>query len=157
MKLQINDWEFDIDAEKTGEHSSFASREHCTCDYCENYYRTAGETYPGLKRLLGRFFLKLEGPSEMYPFEPTICLVGYRVMGKILRYGAEPIWADDVPVLPVPREGGCFFLEAGEMELPWVMETDPNEVISPANEPEFLEKMYRKLWERTAPGSPIPS
>jgi len=39
-------------------------------------------------------------------------------------------------------------LEVGEMQLPWVMHEDPDEVISPANEPEFLEKMYRKMWER---------
>ena len=39
-------------------------------------------------------------------------------------------------------------IEVGEMELPWVMEEDPDEVISPANEPEFLEKMYRKVMLR---------
>ena len=153
MFLKINDWEFDIDQEKTGEHSSFVSREHCTCDYCENYYRTVGQCYPALGKLLQRFCLKLEGPSEMYPFEPTICLVGYRVMGKIVRYGSAPIWIDHIQVLPVPREGGCFFLEVGEMELPWVMEINPEDVISPANEPEFMERMYRKLLERTIPVS----
>lgn len=148
MILKINDWEFDIDLEGTREHSSFASQDHCTCAYCENYYRTARFCYPGLKPFLARFGLDIDGPVEMYPFEPTLYLSGYRVRGKILKFGAEPIFVDGIPVSPEPREDWCFVLEVGEMMLPWVMAEHPDDVISPANEPEFLEKMYRKMWER---------
>jgi len=28
------------------------------------------------------------------------------------------------------------------------MPEDPEEVVSPANEPEFLERMYKKMWDR---------
>lgn len=157
MILKINDWEFDIDLDRTREHSSFASQDHCTCAYCENYYRTVSMCYPGLKNLLKRFGIEIDGPVEMYPFEPTIYLAGYRVFGKILRFGPEPMFADSIPVTAEPREDGFFVLEAGEMMLPWVMQEDPDEVISPANEPEFLQKMYRKMWERNLGNPFIPS
>ena len=148
MKLTVNDWEFDIDLEATKEHSSFASQDHCSCPYCENYYRTVKASYPMLSSFLKRFGLDIDGPVEMYPFEATLYLSGYRVWGRILQVGLSPMMVDGVPISAQPRENGFFLLEVGEMELPWVMVEDPDEVISPANEPEFLEKMYRKMWER---------
>lgn len=148
MVLKINDWEFDIDERKTQEHSSFIFQEHCTCGYCENYYRVVPRCCPNLESFLSRFGCTTEGPSEMYPIEPTLYLCGYRVYGKILRAGMEPIMVDGVPVSPEIREDQTFMLEIGEMMLPWVLPEDPNEVVSPANEPEFLEKMYRKLLSR---------
>ena len=66
----------------------------------------------------------------MYPFEPTICLVAYRVTGQILEYGAAPIMVDHVPVLPKPEDENQFKLEVGEIGLPWVMLEDPDEVVS---------------------------
>ncbi len=147
MKLKINDWEFDIDFERTQEHASFASYDHCTCAYCENYYRAVNLCYPSLKPFLKQFGLQLLGPVEMYPFEPTLYLAGYRVTGKILRYGIAPLMIDGIPVSAQPREEGYFMVEVGQMPLPWLMNIDPNEVVSPANEPEFLLKMYRKQLE----------
>ena len=55
MVLKIDDWIFQVDLEKTAEHSSYVSSEHCTCSYCENYYRTAPKTCPDLKRFLAQF------------------------------------------------------------------------------------------------------
>ena len=148
MQLRINDWEFDIDLEATREHSSFAAQDHCTCAYCENYYRTVRGCCPELSPFLKRFGLDLDGPVEMYPFEPTLYLAGYRVRGRIIRAGLAPIMVGGVPIAAEPRDHGCFMLEAGEICLPWVMQEHPDDVVSPANEPEFLEKMYRKLAER---------
>ena len=145
MELQIEDWIFQIDLERTKEHSSFVSGEHCTCGYCENYYRTASTVYPSLKGFLAQFGVRLDGPSEMYPIEPTLYLAGYRVFGRILTYGMGPVMVDGVPVTAEPVDEAHFMLEVGEMPLPWALPEDPNEVVSPANEPEFLEKMYRKL------------
>lgn len=148
MLLKINDWEFDIDLEATREHSSFAAQDHCTCPYCENYYRTVRSCYPALIPFLKGFGLDIDGPVEMYPFEPTLYLAGYRVRGEILRVGLSPMMVDGVPVSAEPKEDRCFLLEVGEMALPWVMAENPEDVISPANEPEFLERMYRKMWDR---------
>ena len=150
MILKINDWEFDIDWDRTTEHSSFASEDHCTCAYCENYYRSVDRVYPNLRPFITRFGGHILGPVEMYPIEPTLYLSGYRIFGRVLRAGNAPFMVDGVPVMPDIREDGIFMLEVGEMELPWVLEEDMDEVISPANEPEFLEKMYRKLLSRSA-------
>lgn len=150
MKLTIDDWEFDIDAQRTSEHSSFVVSEHCTCGYCENYYRTVSGVYPSLPAFLARFCVHVDGPSEMYPIEPTLYLSGYRIYGRVLRAGNGPMMVDGIPIIADIRDGEQFMLEVGEMELPWVLEEDMDEVISPANEPEFLEKMYRKLISRSS-------
>ena len=155
MVLQIEDWIFEIDLVKTKEHSSFVSSEHCTCDYCENYYRTAELVYPELKPFLARFGIVIDGPSEMYPIEPTLYLAGYRVFGRIIQFGNCPIMINGIPVSGEPVDDVHFLLEVGEMPLPWVMDIDPDEVISPANEPEFLERMYRKLLMRNGTQSPF--
>lgn len=148
MILTIDDWIFDIDTEKTREHSSFALETHCTCGYCENYYRAVEIVCPDLRAFLARFLVEVEGPSEMYPFEPTLCLLGYKVFGRILRFGREPLMVGGIPVMPEPREDGLFMLEVGELTLPWLLNEDMDEVVSPANEPEYLENMYRVMLRR---------
>ena len=157
MILQIDDWEFDIDEERTKAHSSFAVNTHCTCGYCENYYRAADQVFPELRLFLEQFFVELTGPSEMYPFEPTLCFLGYKVYGRILKFGRGPIMVSGVPVMPTPREPDLFMLEVGEMTLPWILEEDMDEVISPANEPEFLENMYRIMIRRGYGQTMLPS
>lgn len=148
MKLKINDWEFDIDDQRTAEHSSLVVSEHCSCGYCENYYRAVKKSCPDLAPFLARFRVHVDGPSEMYPIEPTLYLAGYRVFGRVLRAGSGPMMVSGIPVTADIREPDQFMLEVGEMILPWVLEEDMDEVISPANEPEFLDKMYRKLLSR---------
>ena len=148
MILTIDDWKFEVFVEQTREHSAFSVSRHCTCGYCENYYRSVDLACPGLREFLDRFGADVEGPVEMYPFEPTICLLSYRITGQILEYGLAPLMVDHVPILPIREDDRQFKLEVGELELPWVMREDPDEVISPANEPEFLERMYRRLLER---------
>lgn len=148
MTLQIDDWIFDIDPEKTKAHSSFALSSHCTCGYCENFYRVVDREYPNLRMFLDRFFVEIEGPSEMYPFEPTLCLLGYKVMGRIVHVGNGPMMVDGVPVMGEILDDSMFKLDVGEIQLPWVLEEDMDEIVSPANEPEYLEKMYRIMIRR---------
>ena len=149
MILTINDWVFDIDEEKTRDHSSFALQSHCTCGYCANYYQGAELFYPNLKPFLQRFLVELEGPSEMYPIEPTLYLIGYKVMGRILHVGNGPIMVDGLPIMGEVLDGETFKLEVGEIPMPWLLNEDMHEVVSPANEPECLERMYRRLMERS--------
>ena len=149
MLLKVNDWTFDIDIDRTKEHSSFARNSHCNCGYCVNYYESLPLTYPNLPDFLGRFFLDVEGPSEMYPIEPTLCLVAYKVYGKILQVGNGPIMIDGLPVMGEIIDDGLFKLVVGEIPLPWILEEDMDEVISPANDPEFLDRMYRIVAERS--------
>lgn len=152
MVLKINDWVFDIDWDRTTEHSSFASQDHCTCSYCMNYYQSVQQMYPGLKDFISRFGAHIDGPVEMYPIEPTLYLSGYRIFGRVMQAGIEPMMVDGVPVTADIRDPERFMLEVGEMPLPWVLDEDMDEVVSPANEPEFLEKMYKKLISRSGGG-----
>lgn len=155
MVLQVGDWIFQIELEKTKEHSSFVSSEHCTCGFCENYYRSVNLAYPGLKPFLVRFGVQVDGPSELYPIDRSLYLAGYRVFGKILQFGIGPMMVDGVPVTAELVDDVHFMLEVGEMPLPWVLGQDWDDVISPANEPEFLDRMYRKLLRRNGSMGPI--
>ena len=157
MTITVEDWVFDIDPVKTREHTAFAVNSHCTCGYCENYYRAVGREYPDLIPFLDRFFLDVEGPSEMYPFEPTLCLVAYKVFGRIVEAGSGPIMVDGVPIMGQLIDENTFKLEVGEIELPWILEEDMDEVVSPANEPEFLERMYRIMIKRNWGNDAFPS
>ena len=148
MIIKIDDWIFEVDPTKTKAHSTAAVQNHCNCGYCENFYRTVDLEYPNLRPFLDRFFNEIEGPSEMYPFEPTLCLLGYKVFGRIVKAGVGPMMVDGVPIMGEVIDGDTFKLEVGELELPWTLDEDMDEVLSPANEPEFLEKMYRILINR---------
>lgn len=150
MILNIDDWKFDITLEETRAHSSLYSRDHCTCGYCENFYRSIDAVYPELRPVLSDFGVLIEGPVELMPFEPTLYLAAYRVTGSILAFGNGPMMVGTVPVMPVFEDEAHFRLEVGELPLPWVLQEDMDEVISPANEPEFLERMYRRMLERNA-------
>ena len=145
MVLRIDDWVFRIDPEKTAEHSSLVSSQHCTCGFCVNYYQTILSVCLGLKEFLARFHVQVDAPSEMYPIDRIHYLAGYRVFGQVEQFGLAPMMVDGVPVTAEPVDDYNFLLYVGVMELPWVMEEDWEDVISPANEAEFLEGMYRKL------------
>lgn len=148
MILSIDDWVFDIDLDQTMEHSSNASHDHCECGYCRNYYEAVDLAEPALRPFLAQFGSQPEGPVQLMPFEPTLCLAFYRIYGRILRRGKGFIYAGDTPVLAMAEGQGQLLLEIGEIALPWILDEDVDEVISPANEPEFMEKMLSKWLER---------
>ena len=145
MILKLADWVFDVDVEATAAHSKKNAEDHCTCAYCKNYYEAVEETYPELMLFLQKFGVDFHGPSELMPFEPTYLLACYRVHGKVVNWGQSSIKVSDVPVAIELAENGTFFLWVGEVELPWLQEEDMNEVVSPANLPEFLERM-EQVW-----------
>ena len=146
MILSCNDWVFQVDFDTTRERTASNALDHCTCPYCKNYYDTVVQVYPGLQSFLNRFGVDMSGPSELMPFEPTYLLACYRVQGQILSFGSSPLLADGIEISPEPAgEEGSFFLWVGEMRLPWVQEVNEDEVISPANLPEFLERM-EQVW-----------
>lgn len=139
--LSCADWQFRVDISKTREQTARYSFEHCTCDYCKNYYDTLDSTYPYLRGFLMQFGVYPEGPSELMPFTPTRMLACYRVEGEIIQWGQTVLSVGGIPVVPEAGEDGTFLLWVGEMELPWVQETPQEEVVSPANLPDFLERM----------------
>ena len=63
-----------------------------------------------------------------------------------MKWGTDALAAEGVSIAPErAEEDGSFFLWVGEMELPWLQPEDPKEVVSPANLPEFMERM-REMW-----------
>ncbi len=146
MILEYLDWRFEVDIEMTRQKTQENATDHCMCDYCRNFYETVDMAHPGLKEVLDEFGVCLMGPSELLPFEPTLVLACYRVQGKILKWGDATLLGGDVLLQPEAADEGSFYLWVGEMELPWVQEEAPEEVVSPANLPEFLERM-QEVWQ----------
>ncbi len=141
MIVEMGDWAFGVDVDATLAHTKENSTDHCLCPYCKNYYETLNMAHPGLERLLAEFGVDPMGPSELMPFEPTLLLACYRVRGKIIRWGQSPFLVGTVPVLAEFADEESFFLWVGELEVPWVQPEAMEDVVSPANLPEFLERM----------------
>ena len=148
MILNIEDWSFEVDTKATWDHTTKNASDHCTCGYCKNFYDTVEFSYPGVIEFLQSFGVNHQGPSELMPFEPTLVLACYRVQGKILRWGYSQMDAGNVPVTVETGEDRTFLLWIGEMVLPWIQEEDMFDVVSPANLPEFVERMNQVLMQR---------
>jgi len=157
MIVQVADWIFDVDMASTMAYSDGVWNDHCTCGYCRNFYETLNDAYPHMKPFLERFGMNSLTPEELSPIEPTLCMVSYCISGKIVKRGVYPVDSGDVVFtvstdsqnpLYEPTFGRPFFvLTSGLLELPWVLDEDMDEVISPANEPEYLERMMQRLLE----------
>lgn len=157
MVLQIADWIFDVDIPATMDYSAHVWEDHCTCSYCRNFYETLDNAYPQLRPFLENFGMDSLTPEEMSPIEPTLCIVSYCISGKVVKNGIYPIDIDGVvltvsadesnPLYEPPFGKPFFILTTGLLELPWVLDEDMDEVISPANEPEYLQRMMNRLLE----------
>jgi len=143
--FEFADWRFRIDVEATRKRTANYSQDHCCCDYCNNFYEAVDAAYPFLRSFLDQFGIRIEGPCELMPFEPTLMLACYRVDGQILQWGKEKLQVHGIPIVPEAGEDGTFLFWVGEMEIPWLQEIAVEEVTSPANLPEFLERM-RNIW-----------
>ena len=141
--LVLADWRFRVDVEETRFRTERNASDHCECAYCKNFYEAVDAAYPGLRPFLAEFGVHIAGPSELMPFEPTLVLACYRVQGRILEWGRAGLVVDGVQIVPEPEEDGTFLLWVGEMELPWLQTEPAEDVVSPANLPEFLERMER--------------
>lgn len=156
MILQVADWIFEVDIDATMSYSAGIWEDHCACGYCRNFYETLNGAYPQLALFLNQFGMNSLTPEELSPIEPTLYMASYCISGTVIKNGIYPIDLDGV-VLSVALEadplyepcfGKPFFvLNTGLLELPWVLDEDMDEVISPANEPEYLQRMMNRLLE----------
>lgn len=156
MIVRVAEWVFDVDVPATMAYSAGIWEDHCTCGYCRNFYETMDDVYPQLKLFLKQFGMNSLTPEELSPVEPTLYMASYCISGTVIKNGIYPIDLDGL-VLSVDLEadplyepcfGKPFFvLNTGLLELPWVLDEDMNEVISPANEPEYLQRMMNRLLE----------
>jgi len=157
MFIQVADWGFDVDIAATMAYSAAVWNDHCTCGYCRNFYETFNDAYPQTNLFLEKFGMNSLTPEEMSPIEPTLCMVSYCISGTIVKRGIYPIDSGDViftvstdiqnPLYEPPFGKPFFVLTSGLLELPWVLDEDMDEVLSPANEPEYLERMMQRLLE----------
>ncbi len=145
MILILADWRFRVDVEATRIRTTQNASDHCECAYCKNYYDTVEMAHPKLRPFLAEFGVQIAGPSELMPFEPTLMLACYRVQGQILEWGETELFVGGVPIVPEAEDDDTFLLWVGELEVPWVQEERPEDVVSPANLPEFMDRM-REMW-----------
>ena len=143
--LSIADWGFQVDMAATRDYTMKCSTDHCLCPYCRNFYDTVDGAHPRLRSVLEGFGIYLDGPCEVMPVEHDLILAAYRVTGSITHVGKLRLYVDEVPLIPEAGENGTFLLWAGPMDLPWIQDVAPEDVISPANQPEFLDRMTQKL------------
>ena len=156
MIISLGDWRFRVDADATGEYTTRCSLDHCTCPYCQNFYENMDRVSPTLRPVLSKFGIYLNGPCEVMPFEPTLVAACYRVTGQILSRGEAFLHVDDVPLRPEEADEDTFFLWIGPVELPWTQPEAMEDVISPANQPEFLDRMMLR-WLQWSQEEEIPS
>lgn len=154
MIVCVGQWRFDVDIAATMSYSEGVWREHCLCGYCRNFYETLNLTYPQIGAFLNQFGMNPLTPEELMPFEPTLCTVSYCISGRVLQQGRGLIDLGGVTFSVGHPEDfdfdtSCtspyFVLTSGFLELPWALDEDMDEVISPANEPEYLQKMSERL------------
>lgn len=160
MILKIDDWIFDVDVAATMEYSAIEAAEHCTCGYCRNFYATVDTVYPELRSFLAQFGVDIEAPDELMPYDGVneiVCDGFYAVSGRILQVGKKPLKAADTEIYSEQHNAlhintSCpspyFFLNFEKLTLPWVLEEPMKEVVSPANEPSFLKRMWDRLLRR---------
>ena len=145
MRIRLADWEFAVDAEATWDYTMKCSTDHCTCPYCMNFYENADRVQPMLRPVLRKFGIYLNGPCEVMPFEPTLAAACYRVTGQIEKQGASFLYVEDIPLRPEKADDKTFFFWVGPLELPWTQDIPCEDVESPANQPEFMDRMMQRL------------
>ena len=149
MIISLADWHFRVDVEKTAAHTHNCALDHCTCPYCRNFYENIDRAEPALRPVLGKFGIYLNGPCEVMPFEPTLVAACYRVTGQILDMGKANLHIEGISLRPERADEDSFFLWIGPAELPWTQQEDMDEVISPANQPDFMDRMMSRLLKWT--------
>jgi hypothetical protein len=154
MIIEIDDWKFNVDIDATMAYSAEEAAAHCTCGYCRNFYAAVDWAYPDLRRFLADFGVHIEASEELMPYEPTVMDGYYAVCGKVLQFGSKPMTINGLFVtvadpkvlhMNVYCPAPFFVLNTGMMSFPWVLDEPAEEVLSTANEPEFLQKMMNRL------------
>ena len=156
MILQIEDWKFDIDLQRTMEYSSQEAADHCDCAYCRNFYTAVDKVCRYLRPFLAQFGLDVEAPDVLYPYDidGKMFYEGeYLVFGSIIERGKHAITVGSAYVEPMEKsthehDAAHFVLSLENLEIPWELDEPLEDVISTANEPSFIQKMWDRLLTR---------
>ena len=130
---RFDHWELDIDEKQTALFSKTELLDHCTCDFCNNFYQTVRLQYPELEGFLHQFGLELFAPASLmpYPFSNAVeCALEYMAFGKITQYGTEPVAVGNAQIA-FHQENNVVYLSF-QLVLPWKL-TIPLEQARMAN------------------------
>ena len=163
MIISVNNWVFDVDVDATAQYCREVQSDPCLCGYCRNFRSAVNTAYPTLDLFLKKLGSTVLAPEELMPYEPTIYEGSYCISGRILQRGDRliqlpgctvSIFGEDETDYPTQCPQPYFVFRTCSLELPWVLDEDMDEVVSPANEPEYLQRMWDRLLQN-APNSSI--
>ncbi len=101
MRIICDDYEFDVDVQKTSEY--YDKHSLCDCPACKNFYYQVKNAFPILSSFLADFGVKVDKPDETGWSEEgkeiDYHFVAYTVDGKIRKLGKYEI---DI------KDGGLF-------------------------------------------------
>ncbi len=163
MRITHNDWSFEIDIPKTEDYHAKQLSDLCQCGYCRNFNLALPGVYQQLCLFLDTLHTDFRAVDELMPFEPTFLEATYCICGSIIQRGNSPILLDGVRIQPtdiseLDFDSSCpapaFAIIVSDISVPWLLNEDMDEVISPANEPEYLQRMWNR-WLSQAPQEDI--
>lgn len=162
MIATVADWVFDLNIDATAKYCAEVVADPCECGYCRNFRLSVNKAYPELDIFLKKVGSTVMAPEELMPYEATIYEGSYCISGSIVERGSNPLMCGEC-ALTVLRadetdyDTQCpkpyFVLRTQSLELPWVLDEDMDEVISPANEPEYLQRMWDRLLQNAPESS----
>lgn len=132
--IEIDDWKFSVDIEKTKEY--YKTHSLCECAYCRNFYSQIDEKLPKLKEFLEEFGVDISKPDEISSFtyenEIDYSTVYYTVCGEIVessKYEIDiyenlflSIVVNDEFAPPNEQTGQYFTFSVFQIRLPWVLD-----------------------------------
>lgn len=135
IKIQKDDYVFEVDIEKTIEY--YKTHTLCECDCCKNLYTQINGKFPKLQSFLSDFGVDIAKPDECMSVESdnTIQYIGvdYTVCGKVATMGQYEIDIQDNQFFslvitdgfasPNEQAGEYFTISVNNtFELPWVLD-----------------------------------
>lgn len=132
--IEIDEWKFSVDVEKTKEY--YKTHSLCECAYCRNFYAQIDEKLPELKKFLSEFGVDVSRPDEIcsctYEEEIDYYAVHYSVCGGITKDSSYEIdiydnlflsiLVSDGCGVPNKQTGKCFTFSVMQIQLPWVLD-----------------------------------
>lgn len=151
--IEVDDWKFSVDVEKTKEYYKNISL--CDCPNCRNFYAQIEEKLPKLKDFLSEFGVDVSRPDENASIECEDSIdylsVDYTVCGEIIEVGKYEIdiydnlflsiVVNDDCVCPNEQTGKYFTFTVFQIVLPWVLD----EPLNPTVKDRIFDKIHTFL------------